>query len=135
MPDWVANLLEPTTLFVVGSVIFIIYMLCWSFVKAYPFIVKTSNVLNTLVGNDEKPSLEKRLISHDAKLDKIISSQEEDRMEIQKIKHEVLPNHGSSLNDAVRRTEKRLDDHLNDFLEYQPFLKSLYKDFNKKEEV
>lgn len=134
MPTWLVELLEPGMLLSVGFVIFILYLFARLCFKAYPFILKFVNLVHTLVGDDENPGIAVRMNKQSEKLDSIALSQDEHTAKIGVIMHEVLPNHGSSLNDSIRRQEKRLTEHIMDTDKYQPMFQALYEDFNKKEE-
>ena len=127
MPEWISELVEPHTLVTVAFVLFVLYLIVKAFLSLYPFLLKFTNLVHTLVGDDENPGIEKRMNAQTDKIDKIM--------------HEVLPNHGSSLNDSVRRTEaqqvelgKRLEEHIRETGVWYPMLDVMYKDFNKKEE-
>jgi len=118
----------------VGFVIFVIYLFIRLCFKAYPFVLKFVNLVHTLVGDDENPGIAVRMNKQTEKLDAIQDSQEGHTKQIKTIMHEVLPNHGSSLNDSVRRTERALQEHMEENEKFQPMFQALYEDFNKKEE-
>lgn len=128
MPSWLVELLEPGMLVSVAFVLFIIYLILRLAFKAYPFVLKFVTLVHDLVGDEDSPSIAKRMESQGAQLAKIM--------------HEVLPNHGSSLNDSVRRTEaktaelaSKLEEHIGVTDVWHPMLDALYQDFNKKEEI
>lgn len=127
MPSWLIELLEPKMFVSVSFMIFLIYLFIRGAYKAYPFVLKFVTLVHDLVGDDENPSIGKRMDAQSAQLKEIM--------------HEVLPNHGSSLNDSVRRTEAKTDDlalkladHIGLTIKWHPMLDVMYKDFNKKEE-
>ena len=98
MPSWAIELLQPQNLVPMALVLFVLWLLIRGAFKAFPFVAKFVDLVHTLVGDADNPGIGARMDSQGEQLKAIM--------------HEVLPNHGSSLNDAVRRTESALEDHL-----------------------
>ena len=98
MPSWLVELLEPSVLYPVAFMFFLFVLGTIALIKLYPFILKFVNLIHDLVGDDKTPGIGRRMDAQGEQLKAIM--------------HEVLPNHGSSLNDSVRRTERALEDHL-----------------------
>lgn len=98
MPSWAIELLQPHNLVPMAMVLFVLWLLIRGAFKAFPFVAKFVTLVHDLVGDEEKPGIGRRMDAQGGQLKAIM--------------HEVLPNHGSSLNDSVRRTEQALEDHL-----------------------
>jgi len=79
-------------------VLFVLWLMIRGAFKAFPFVAKFVDLVHTLVGDESNPGIGSRMDAQTKQLAQIM--------------HEVLPNHGSSLNDSVRRTEQALEDHL-----------------------
>ena len=141
MPAWLVEILESGLVYSTALVLFVLFVMTRSAFKAWPFVVKFTKLVHELVGDENEPGIAVRMQKQTEKLDTVISSQEEQGKQLKVVMHEVLPNHGSSLNDSVRRTEvnqreltARLDSHLEDTTQWHPMLTEMYRDFNKKEE-
>ena len=98
MPSWVIELLQPHNLVPMALVLFVLWLMIRGAFKAFPFVAKFVDLVHTLVGDESNPGIGTRMDAQTKQLSQIM--------------HEVLPNHGSSLNDSVRRTEQALEDHL-----------------------
>lgn len=98
MPSWATDLLQTQNLIPMAMVLFVLWLLIRGAFKAFPFVAKFVELVHTLVGDESNPGIGTRMDAQTEQLSKIM--------------HEVLPNHGSSLNDSVRRTEQALEDHL-----------------------
>ncbi|MHC6175480.1 hypothetical protein [Glutamicibacter sp. X7] len=132
MPGWVTDLLVPERMFTAALVIFVLWLCVRTLFKSWPFIRKFVGLVNALVGTDEEPGIAKRM---DAQADKLGELQER----VEKIHHEVTPNHGGSMNDAQRRTEAKvgrladaLDKHISETAEWQPMLRELHATWRTK---
>lgn len=105
MPSWITELVQMDRLLTIAFVLFFLWLIIRTLFKSYPFVHKFVTLVHDLVGDDENPGIAKRMDAQARKLDMIT--------------HEVLPNHGSSLNDSVRRNEQftkelgeKLDAHI-----------------------
>lgn len=106
MPEWINDLLQTERLLTVAFVLFLLWMMGKAIFKSWPLLSKTVTLMNALVGDGSSNSgLVAQMESMAGKLTALTGK-------VETIHHEVTPNHGGSMNDAFKRIEKKLDDHI-----------------------
>lgn len=122
MPAWLNELMTPATIGVIGALIFI----GWLVYKAWPLVRNVSHLTDDMVGEKARPGVPARpgLMERMAALEEQVNT----------IHHETRPNGGGSMNDAVRRIERKqsvdgaaLSRHIAENSIYLPMLKDLHK--------
>ena len=115
-PDTLAEWI-PVVPWLVALIVLIIVLI--AFVRVvWPVLKRWADLADDLLGEKARPGVPARpgLMERMASIE---GEQKRQAVDLALVKHEVLPNTGTSLNDAVRRTEahakaleKRLDDHI-----------------------
>lgn len=106
MPEWLSGLMQTERLLTVAFVLFLLWMMGKAIFKSWPLLSKTVTLMNALVGNGEHNS---GLV---AQMESMAGALEELKTQVRTIHHETTPNHGGSMNDALKRVEKKLTDHI-----------------------
>ncbi len=91
MPSWLDELLSDTSI----PVLIVLTALAIGAVKTWPWLRKVVRFLDALIGDDKNPGLLERVNGLEGRVDRI--------------HHEVTPNSGGSMKDAVARTEQTLN--------------------------
>lgn len=112
MPTWITDLIPVTPwLAAIG-------VLIWVAVKVFPFLRKITHFIDDVAGEPARagvparPGLMERLSVVEEKQDEQSVALAQQSVSLAVVKHEVTTNHGSSLKDAVKKLEKKFDDHL-----------------------
>lgn len=105
MPAWIVDLI-PLTPWLAA-----IAALVWVAVKVWPFLRKISHFIDDVAGEPARPGFEARPGLME-RLGTVETKQDEQGAVLEVVQHEVTTNHGSSLKDAVKKLEKKLDEHL-----------------------
>lgn len=112
MPAWISDLIS------VAPWLAAIGVLVWVGVKVFPFVRKINHFIDDVAGEPARPGVEARKGLME-RLSVVEEKQDEQSIELAKqssslavVRHEVTTNHGSSLKDAVKKLEKKFDDHL-----------------------
>lgn len=105
MPAWIVDLI-PLTPWLAA-----IAVLVWVAVKVWPFLRKISHFIDDVAGEPARPGFEARpgLMERVSTME---TKQDEQGAVLEVVQHEVTTNHGSSLKDAVKKLEKKFDEHL-----------------------
>lgn len=112
MPGWIIDLIPVTPwLAAIG-------VLIWVAVKVFPFLRKLTHFIDDVVGEPARPGVEARPGLME-RLSVVEEKQDEQSVSLAKqsaalgvVQHEVTTNHGSSLKDAVKKLERKFDEHL-----------------------
>jgi len=112
MPAWITDLIPVTPwLAAIG-------VLVWVAVKVWPFLRKITHFIDDVAGEPARPGiparpgLMERLGTVEEKQDEQSVSLAQQSAALAVVQHEVTTNHGSSLKDAVKKLEKKFDEHL-----------------------
>ena len=104
--EWFAAL--PAAVPWAGGIILAIPVAVWFVKKAFPKLRQISHLVDDFVGAEARPGVPARPGIME-RLQTIEAAQGDLQGDMALVKHEVMPNTGTSLNDAVRRTEARTD--------------------------
>lgn len=112
MPAWIIDLI-PLTPWLAA-----IAALVWVGFKVFPFLRKINHFIDDVAGEparpgvDARPGLMERLSVVEEKQDEQSISLAKQSAALAVVQHEVTTNHGSSLKDAVKKLERKFDEHL-----------------------
>ena len=112
MPSWVTDLIPIAPWLAAAAV------LVWVGVKIFPFLRKITHFIDDVAGEparpgvDARPGLMERLSVVEEKQDEQSVSLAKQSAALAVVQHEVTTNHGSSLKDAVKKLERKFDEHL-----------------------
>lgn len=112
MPAWIVDLIPVTPwLAAIG-------VLIWVGVKVFPVLRKINHFVDDVAGEPARagvparPGLMERLSVVEEKQDEQSVSLAKQSAALAVVQHEVTTNHGSSLKDAVKKLERKFDEHL-----------------------
>lgn len=107
MPGWVNDILQPERLFTITLIVFLGYVTVKSIGKNWKFLSKFVSLVNTLVGDADTPGIGVRMDVMTKELKENTGKLDAMEKRVSTIHHEVTPNHGGSMNDALRRSEEQ----------------------------
>lgn len=116
MPAWITDLIPVAPWLV--AIILVIWLGSLIARKFGPFVVKLVHFIDDVAGEPARPGvparpgLMERFATVEEKQDEQGVALAEQGAAIAVVQHEVTTNHGSSLKDAVKKLEKKFDEHL-----------------------
>lgn len=103
------------------AAVLLIMLAVWAVRKAAPVLRKLGHLVDDLVGEPARPGVPPRPGLME-RMESVEGEQKRQGTDLALVKHEVMPNTGTSLNDATRRTEahvKELDAKVGEALAWQ----------------
>lgn len=125
MPEWITDLIQVAP-WAAGAA-----LLVWVAVKIGKPIRKFMHLIDDLVGEEERPGMPARPGLME-RVGTIEGKQDDLQAAVRVVQHEVTTNHGSSLKDAVKDVQERLDEQAAQFADQAAQINELHTQYVKE---